>query len=703
MVYQAEAAECSLACLSMIAGAHGHNVSVAELRRLFPISLRGLSVKHLIDISQTIGIDARPVRCEIAQLHELKLPAMLHWDLQHFVVLCKISGNRFLIHDPGRGVRKIKEDELSKYFTGVAIDFSPTEKFAKKNAAHSISLRDLIGPIKNWRFTLLAILLLSALLESLLLAQPIFIRSIVDLGVTQLDRHIVKQLTGLLVFAGLLVGAITFLRDFAVLRAGTALNFDMMRRLFGHILRLPLPFFEKRPIGHLVERYRVTNDFERFVVSSLPLAIIDGVMTLVSIVLVALISPVLALIPFLTLVVYAFAQAISYRDMRSKEEAMVWAKGEESGFLIETLRSVFTTKVNGLENNRFVVWENLYSNLIGAQKAYGLIDLSQRSVKTALLAINVAVLLYVAASLVLASIITVGSMFAVLFYNAHFLLRSTTLVERLVEFKLLGVRLDRIEDIVLASTEEDVEDSRSDLGERATPISPTLKGGLAAEDVFFRYGPQDPMVLRGANLRVASGEFVALVGDNGAGKTTLFKLMLGLYRPTEGTIRFDGQDLGCISVSSVRRQLGVVAQDDRLYAGTLAENISLFDADVDMDRVAQAANLATILEDIENLPMGFNTRIGDLGSPFSEGQTQKLYLARALYNDPPVLLMDEGTANLDRKSEQQILANLGELQCTKVLIAHRSATIRAAHRVLLLECGAIADISHSRDARIGAV
>ena len=382
---------------------------------------------------------------------------------------------------------------------------------------------------------------------------------------------------------------------------------------------------------------------------------------------------------------------------------MVWAKGEESGFLIETLRSVFTTKVNGLENNRFVVWENLYSNLIGAQKAYGLIDLSQRSVKTALLAINVAVLLYVAASLVLASIITVGSMFAVLFYNAHFLLRSTTLVERLVEFKLLGVRLDRIEDIVLASTEEDVEDSRSDLGERATPISPTLKGGLAAEDVFFRYGPQDPMVLRGANLRVASGEFVALVGDNGAGKTTLFKLMLGLYRPTEGTIRFDGQDLGCISVSSVRRQLGVVAQDDRLYAGTLAENISLFDADVDMDRVAQAANLATILEDIENLPMGFNTRIGDLGSPFSEGQTQKLYLARALYNDPPVLLMDEGTANLDRKSEQQILANLGELQCTKVLIAHRSATIRAAHRVLLLECGAIADISHSRDARIGAV
>ena len=192
MVYQAEAAECSLACLSMIAGAHGHNVSVAELRRLFPISLRGLSVKHLIDISQTIGIDARPVRCEIAQLHELKLPAMLHWDLQHFVVLCKISGNRFLIHDPGRGVRKIKEDELSKYFTGVAIDFSPTEKFAKKNAAHSISLRDLIGPIKNWRFTLLAILLLSALLESLLLAQPIFIRSIVDLGVTQLDRHIVE-------------------------------------------------------------------------------------------------------------------------------------------------------------------------------------------------------------------------------------------------------------------------------------------------------------------------------------------------------------------------------------------------------------------------------------------------------------------------------------------------------------------------------
>ena len=706
MVYQAEAAECSLACLSMVAGYHGNHISITELRRLYPVSMNGLTVRDVLDISKSLGLSSRPLRCEIEQLKAVKLPAMLHWDLQHFVVLEAITPTHYLINDPGRGPRKIDRKTLSCFFTGIVIDFEPNQEFRKREGSDALTITDLVGPIRNWRRTIFIIVGLSAILELLLLTQPLFIRSIVDVGLNLSIDSIIYRLTGILLVVALLYGAIGALRDYVVLRAGTALNLEMMRNLFQHVLSLPLSFFEKRPIGHLIERYRVTGDIERFVVSDLPLALIDGAMTLLSLALVFTISAPLASISLTTLIVYYLVRALTYKHLRGKEEAMVWAKGEESGFLIETLRSIFTTKVNALEKNRYHAWTNLYTRLIDSQRAFGVADLSLRGARSIIVGINVATLLFVASLQVSATVITVGSLFAVLFYNSHFVLRSIGLVERYFEYRLLSVRLERIEDLVFTDPEADVRNS----GARSksahpdgAPIARKLNGDIELCDVEFQYSPQDPLILSGASLVISRGEFVALVGDNGSGKTTLLKLLLGLYPPTSGQIKYDNYDLSGMSLVNMRKQLGIVTQDDQLYAGSLVENISAFDPEVDLDRVVSCSSLATVQDDIEALPMGFNTRVGDLGSPFSEGQTQKLYLARALYRDPAILMMDEGTANLDQRSETEILRNLAVLPCTKILIAHRSATIKKADRVLLLEDGKITDISTKRLSRVNLI
>jgi ATP-binding cassette, subfamily B, bacterial CvaB/MchF/RaxB len=708
MIFQAESAECGLAALAMVAGYHGFAITIAQLRHSFPVSLLGLSLRQLIQIASRIGLSARAVRCDVDDLKAVKLPAMLHWDLQHFVVLKRISRGGFEIHDPGRGARQITRKELSDHFTGIAVQLEPTAGFVRARATDRLTLRALIGSFRGLRPTIAKLLALSVVLELLSLAQPVVLRTIVDIGMASRDRGFVYELVGVLLLAALLHGGSAFLRDYAAVKAGTSLNFHMMRRVFHHALRLPLAFFEKRPIGHLIERYHMTNEVQQFLISSLPLALIDGVMTLLSIALVAYLAPALAGLSLATIVVYLALRAVGQRTARARQAAVVWAKGEENGHLIETLRTIFTTKVNALESSRYAGWVNRYASLIGAQKAFGVVEVGYRSLKLTLIGINLAVFLLLAGLQVVDGAITIGTLLAVVFYNSHFLTRSTLLVERYFEFRLLGVRLERLEDLVFSEPEREPQEPERapaarevtieagrDRDDRAAPVHAPLTGEIAIEELAFRYGPLERLILDGVSCRIRPGESIALVGDNGAGKTTLLKLLLGLYPPTAGRILYDGRSIDRFSLPALRSQIGVVTQDDELFAGTVAENIAHFDLDMDMDRVVACAETACVRADIERSPMGYTTRLGDLGSPFSEGQEQKILLARALYTQPRILMMDEGTANLDHDSEHRILDNLARLDAVKLMIAHRSLTVSRADRVLLLQSGRLIETSRS--------
>jgi ATP-binding cassette, subfamily B, bacterial CvaB/MchF/RaxB len=700
MIFQAESSECGLAALAMIASYHGYRVGTAQLRKVFPVSLLGMSLRHLIQIARHIGLDARAVRCDVDDLRAVKLPAMLHWDLQHFVVLHRVSRSGFAVHDPGRGARVLTRSEVSNHFTGIAIQLEPSGTFRQAQAGERLTLARLVGAFPGLRSLVAKLLLLSAVLELLSLAQPVVMRSVVDVGMAAGDRGFVVQLVGVLLLAALLRGGSTFLRDLAALRAGTTLNFHMMRRVFRHALRLPLSFFEKRPVGHLIERYRMTNEVEEFLVGSLPLAVIDGLMALLSIALVFAFAPLLGLLSLGTVLLYLAARAAGHRHARARQAAAVWAKGEENGHLIETLRTIFTTKVNALEHSRYAGWSSRYSGLIRAQQAHGVVELGYRSVQIGLVGVNVAVFVLLAGLAVVDGAMTVGTLLALLFYNAHFLSRSILLVERAFEFRLLDVRLDRLEDLVFSEPErepalalEGGDERPGPVDARPGPADARLTGDIAIERLFFSYGPLERMILDGVSCRIRPGESVALIGENGAGKTTLLKLLLGLYQANAGDILFDGRSIHDLSLPLLRSQVGVVTQDDELFTGTVAENIARFDPDMDMDRVVECAELACVRADIERAPMGYSTRLGDLGSPFSEGQKQKIFLARALYARPPILVMDEGTANLDGESEQQVLDHLARFDATKLLIAHRPLTISRADRVLLLRGGQLLAVS----------
>lgn len=711
MIFQTETAECGLTCLAMVAGYHGLNISVSELRARSPVSLKGLSLRGLSTIASQIGMNARVLRCDIKDLPIVNRPALLHWDLQHLVVLKSTARNKFVIHDPSRGIRVLRHAEISDHFTGIVIELTPANGFRKAAAKKRLTIFDLIGSVRRIRPTLLQVISLSILLEMLVLIQPLFIRSVVDVAIVNKDLTLVYAVVGILAFASLLHGFANFLRDYAVLRAGTTLNFQMTQRIFRHAIKLPLSFFERRPIGHLIERYRATDHVEEFLISSLPLGLIDGVVTILSLSLVFFFSPALGLLSVVTLALYFAVRALRYQATRTQEQDLVWAKGEENGYLIETLKSIFTTKVNALEENRFSSWSNYYAGLIEAQRKFGKLNITQRSVKIVLIGLNLAMFILISANRVSSGLMTIGTLFAVLFYNSHFILRSMTLVERVFEFRLLSVRLDRLEDIIFTATEDGQSRQLSDLDHASTEstqvrslqddLAPrsnvVLEGEITVRNLSFRYSPVDDLVLRDVSCQIESGEFVALVGENGAGKTTLLKLLLGLYQPTSGAILFDQADIKRMELPVLRSQIGVVTQGDQLLTGTVAENIALFDPEIDMHHVAACAELACIRGDIERMPMGYSTRVGDIGSPFSEGQTQKVFLARALYRRPRILMMDEGTANLDAMSEDAVLTNLESLPLTKVMIAHRSATIRRATRVLLLQNGNLSDISAPRN------
>jgi ATP-binding cassette, subfamily B, bacterial CvaB/MchF/RaxB len=693
MIFQIEAAECSLACLAMVAGYFGKHVGLGGLRVIHPVSLQGLSLRTILHVASLLGLQARAVRCELDALGQVSLPAMLHWNADHFVVLKKVTGRHYIIHDPSRGPMRLGRAELSKHFSGILVEAKPTDHFTPSAGTRRLTLRRLLGrPEGLWKM-LGTIFVVSVFLEMLAMTQPLMLRTVIDVGVTGRASEAITNIAGILLLAALLHGAIGILRDMTVLRAGASLSVHIAQRLFRHTLSLPLSFFEKRPVGHTIQRYGTTDEIERFLVSAVPLGLIDGLMTLATLGMIFYLSPALGAFSIGTVLAFLLLQVALYRMARPRQEKLIWAKGEQNGHFIETLRTMLTTKANALESSRFSGWLSLYGPQVKAQKEFAAVEIGYRGIRQVIVGFNLAIFVVLAASRIGEGGISIGTCLAALVYNGQFIGRAQLFVERLLEFRMLGLRLERLEDIVSTPPErsgpaDDLEVLAPASGSRPVVLATRRpRGEVTMEGLSFRYSDSHPLVLSEVSFRIAPGELIAVVGNNGAGKTTLLKLLLGLYQPTEGRVLYDGVPLEKLSLIDLRSHLGTVTQDDQLLTGTVAQNIALFDPEMSMDRVIEAAELACAREDIESTPMGYSTRLGDLGSPFSEGQKQKIFLARALYRRPAIIMMDEGTANLDAASEKRILENLATVGATKILIAHREATIRCADRVLMLDGG----------------
>ncbi|WP_298199056.1 peptidase domain-containing ABC transporter [Novosphingobium sp.] len=691
LIRQTEAAECGLACLAMVASFHGHQTDLTTLRRQFAISLKGATLKTLIGIADDLGFNGRPLRGEPEELGEIALPAILHWDLNHFVVLARVErslrGTRYHVHNPALGEEVLTEAELSRHFTGVVLELTPSERFQRKTERAPLRITQLWTRIVGLQATLVQVGFLSLLLQLFAFAGPFYLQLAVDTAIPTFDTDFLLALAA--GFAGITVLNLTTstLREVILLKLGSTLGYQLVANLFRQLVRLPMGYFEKRHTGDVISRFESTQPITDMLSHGLIQALVDGIMALGTLGLMLYYSPVLAGIALGALAISILAQVLYFGALRLANANVIAARAAESSTMIETVRGMAAIKLFAREGDRQRFWQNKRAAVVNAQIRMGRMQVWFNAATGAVMGLENILFVYLAVKMTIAAQFTVGMIFAFQSYKGQFLGAANRLVQQWVQFRLLDVHLTRIADIALTPAEPQPR-------AMASQFQPSFRGEIELRDVHFSYGYGEKPVLSGVNLKIAAGETVALVGPSGGGKTTLMKLMLGFYPPTKGEILIDGEPLHQFGLQRYRRQIGAVLQEDVLYAGSLAENIAFFDAELDMERVIEVARLACIHDEIMAMPMGFESLVGDMGSTLSGGQKQRVLLARALYAEPKVLFLDEGTAHLDPPTECAVHASLRKSRTTKINIVHnRHSKFDFSHAYLVNE-GRINSFNH---------
>jgi ATP-binding cassette subfamily B protein RaxB len=680
---QSEASECALACLAMVASYHGYETDLIALRQRYGMSLKGATLKQVMQVAEDIGFNTRPLRGELEDLPHLSLPAILHWNLNHFVVLTKISdglrGPRYHIHDPARGAIVYTREEVSRHFTGVTLDLLKSESFKPKIQRHDLRITQLWSSMSGFWQTIRQVVMLSLVLQFVVLATPFFLQISIDTVFPSFDKDLLLILA--VGFGGLAVinFMASWLRSLVLVTLSNSLSYQVIVNLFRHMVRLPLDWFEKRHVGDIVSRFGSTQPISQLLSQGMIAAFIDGVMALLTLTLMFVYSAILGGIAVTALAIYICIRAAFLHALRLQNLNVITAMAKENTSFIETVRGIAAIKAFGQEGNRQRLWQKTKADATNANIKLGRLTASFDAIGQLVMAIERVLFVYAAISLALDAKLSVGMIFAFQAYKQQFLDAGLRLVEAAVNYSLIKVHLTRISDIALTKQEGE--------GKEVKSVSVSLEQGIAVRNLHFRYGTGEPDVLKGVNLNVEPGEMIALVGPSGGGKTTLMKIMMGLFEPIHGSIMIGDTPLSSIDKGAYRRSIGSVAQDDMLYAGSISDNIAFFDPDVDMAKVEKSAKLACIWDDVKAMPLGFDSLVGDMGSTLSGGQKQRVLIARALYIEPQILFIDEGTAHLDEFTEEKLLNNLAELGIIRITIAHRSKAISKATRVVLVERG----------------
>ncbi|MBN8829097.1 MAG: peptidase domain-containing ABC transporter, partial [Sphingomonadales bacterium] len=522
-------------------------------------------------------------------------------------------------------------------------------------------------------------IILSMVLQAYVLAAPFYLRAAVDEALPALDNALLVTLA--LGFAALaLIGAgAALLRKIVLLSSGAALSYGITSNLARRLIRLPIAWFEKRKVGDILTRFQSVLPIQRFLIESAPLALIDGLLSVLTLAMMLLTAPTLALVTLLGLIAYGALRLALLREEKLREADYVKALGREQGVLIETLRGMVTLRLAGRETTRHALWQNRLTEALGARYLHERTKAWHETAKTLIPAVELVVVIFLAIRGSMAGALSLGTLFAYLAYRQQFVQAGQSLLDEAVQLRLLDLHLEQLADI--AHAEEDA-------GFAEPLMQPGFEGRIELRNVHFSYGPQEPLVLAGIDLSIAPGDHIAITGPSGGGKTTLAKIILGLIEPAEGQVLIDGRPLAQYGRRAFRQHVAAVLQDDVLYAGSIADNVASFE-EIDMDWLTECLKAAAIHDDIEAMPMRHHTLVGDMGSTLSGGQRQRILLARALYRRPQVLLLDEGTAHLDLAHEARVNAAVSALGITRIIIAHRPETIAAADRVVRLVGGRI--------------
>lgn len=680
-VPQLESSDCAAACLASVLSAYGHETTLADVHHAAGGISDGMNARQLLDAAARFGMRGRGVRLELDDFGALPRGAVLHWGFNHFVVYDGMVPGGVRIVDPAAGPRRVPARELREQFTGVALLFEPGETFRRQR----LNRRPLLAYFRRLsahRPVLWRTVLLTVVLQLLGLGLPLLVGVMVDRVIPFGAVDLLALLAGGLFCVAVFHTLTLLLRSWLLNWLRTAVDSDLSLGFVETLTRLPLPFFLTRPSGDLLARFESSRTLRTLLTSTALSSLMDGVMVLLYLALIAVTSPRLGLASVILAALQVLLFLIFRRSMRELAARELELQSRAQASLVEILTSIESLKAMGAASSAAERWSNRFVDELNASLQRARMGSIAGALTSGFSLLAPITILLLGANEVMAGRLTLGSMLAVNALSAAFLQPVSSLVA--VAFQLQEVRshVERIDDVLSATVEQPAGSVRS---------APTLSGRIELDNVSFRYRRDDPPVVSHISLRIEPGQKVAIVGASGAGKSTLARLLVGLYVPQEGSVRLDGHDLHTLALDSVRRQIGVVTQDTRLFSASVRDNIAIAAPDADLDRVVRAAQAAAVHEEITQLPMGYETVLAEGGGSLSGGQRQRIAIARALVREPRLVLFDEATSDLDSVAESRVMAALAALAATRIVIAHRLSTIADADQILVLSGGTIVE------------
>ena len=671
VILQSEAPECGIACVAMIATYHGLKTDLVAMRQRLASSLKGVTLKHISQMADALQMSARGVQVPLENLDRLKLPAILHWDMNHFVVLTRVTRKGITVHDPARGRRTLALSEASRHFTGVALELTPTPGFRKRDERERIGSTQLLGAASGFKGVIAQIFLLSLALEVFAIAMPLFLQLVVDRVVVGRDADFLTVLGVAFCALVLIQVTVTAVRAWVSVYLSTHLNMRLLTELFAQLIRLPLAWFEKRHIGDILSRFRSIDAIQRTLTTTFVETVVDGLMVILTVIVMAFYSTTLTLVVLVAALLYGLVRWLVYGVQRRATDEQLAQEAKTGTHFIETVRGMMAIKLNLREDERHGAYQNLVVDQVNAGVRVQHIAIFHRAANGLVFGLENIIVIWLGALGVMDGVLTVGMLYAFLGFKLVFLGRVNNLVDKTIDFRMLDLHAERIADIALSEPEPRQA--------AATPLPAEIV--IEARGLGYSYGTEGP-VFRGIDCDIRAGEVVALVGPSGCGKTTLVKVLVGLLAPSEGELRVCGRRIGEIDLRDYRGRIGVVMQDDQLFAGSLEDNISFFDPAHDPARVRECARLAMIDADIMAMPMQYNTLVGNLVVALSGGQKQRVLLARALYRRPAVVFLDEAFDQLDLEREAEVTDGLRAAGLGLVIVSHRPETVRKVDRMI---------------------
>ncbi|CNL28163.1 peptidase domain-containing ABC transporter [Yersinia aleksiciae] len=675
-ILQTESSECGVASLAMVFHYFGLNIDLFYLRQQFGTSARGATLNTLMDIASSLNFKSRALSLDIDELSALKTPCILHWDLNHFVVLVAVRRNGIVIHDPALGRRVIGVHELSQHFTGIALELWPDSNFTPVTQQSRLQLRRLLSNISGLKGALAKIFCLSLVIEAVSLLMPVGTQLVLDHVIQASDHHLLALIcTGLLFFI-VFRTAVAMLRSWTMIVMDSLIDVQWKAGMFDHLMRLPLAYFEKRKLGDIQSRFGSLDTIRTTFTTSIVNSIIDCIMSVGVLVMMLLYGGWLVWVVVGFTAIYIGMRLMTYNYYRQASEALLVKEAKASSHFMETLYGIGTLKALGVLKTRSQFWLNLNIDTTNAGIRITRLDMLFGGVNAFIAACDQVIILWLGASLVIDNQMTLGMFVAFNAYRGQFSERASSLIGMVLQLRMLSLHNERVADIVLSEPEKESPSRQL--------FPPNTAVTFTARDLMYQYDGLSKPIINQMNFEIKSGENVAIVGPSGVGKTTLMRLMSGLLEPSAGSLLVNGLDIHTIGINNYRQCIACVLQDDKLFAGSIAENIASFDASLDRDLIIHYARQCNIHDDIIQMPMGYETLLGELGGSLSGGQKQRLLIARALYRRPSILFMDEATSHLDLKNEAYINASIAALEITRVIIAHRPSTIASADRVITL-------------------